>query len=1032
MFRIVPIDPSMPSDKNRGRPLHVSLSTSSHDHTDPDQAGIILTIGRTGCDVNFPNAPIVKPAETASRKYRMRSIDAKFIGWCLEDDSPLSKTVYVDMETDTLESLTRVAALQSGWSYPCLAPYDCNIRGLDEKRIQKLPLSTPLAELAPILPLNIRITFEYTREAAVRLTGCGPNQILRLVTNRTELIQRTWKSPAAGGGIRRFMPARNDAEHKACDAAADGIILVVEQGGDCDPRTPWTHIFGGKQELLAKMLRFKVEAFGRKNWDNRSLDVCLYADSPVRLLMIYINQERRVPPEFQRLWFRGRALDDPTKTLADCGIQRGSVVLLNRRQKADLCLSFTPTQDDPVKSTLANHKITINESVILTSLSLPSDNDVKESALKHGPMEIVGTTTCKTVAVELGCMRTQSSDRIYTVEIERVPLNLCPSSSVAAKDLSSIIALAPSLGISLADSAIGFNPTPCNDLLRRTHLLMPSDETKQKSTIKSLSAWCLNVPIVTTDFVLEGLAKRRNSRMPLIDANRYVVWGGRSGISYSDAIIDEENGNGPCHGRRDPLKGFLFVSLAPMEVEGLVLAAGAVVYRAYMLDTDAFYSGKWIDELRAAEENPKGEGLVGGRVVVINSQLRKTRSHCQLLASLRLPIVSSHQIFTAITKMQGVVFDDAGNTIEASPGFKSLPFRTEWLIATVPMDGLPSDAIRLIFNDYIGGAANDILSLVRISTCSKGLQRCIFQDSPFLWEEINMNNVEEKYQKRFRDKHLEAILRRSNSVLLTQRLSLNGCRALRGSGIAPLRGSTMLKEIYLTFRGGEQTHRDPILDADTICEVLGSMPPLVNSAASNPLIGLKRIEFDSLDFDRPVLISKNRRASKDKLEAFLVRFGSQLSHATRCVDCQIPIRSRVEEITGAAASENWISSEARICFCPHCKGIVCGNKDSGCRKVNFCDSCGSNGCNKCQEMEECRLCEEIYCVDCSEVTKCGQCNLGHCEDCAFGGEIETTTCEACGEIRCSLCREMDFCDKCNLYICRNHNDMIRCACEYDR
>ncbi len=55
MFRVVPIDPSKPAGKKRGRPLHVSLSTSSHDHTDPEKAGIILTIGRTGCDVNFPN-----------------------------------------------------------------------------------------------------------------------------------------------------------------------------------------------------------------------------------------------------------------------------------------------------------------------------------------------------------------------------------------------------------------------------------------------------------------------------------------------------------------------------------------------------------------------------------------------------------------------------------------------------------------------------------------------------------------------------------------------------------------------------------------------------------------------------------------------------------------------------------------------------------------------------------------------------------------------------------------------------------------
>ena len=53
MFRIVPIQLAKESGKKRGRPLHVSLSTSTHDHTDPANAGIILTVGRSGCDVNF-------------------------------------------------------------------------------------------------------------------------------------------------------------------------------------------------------------------------------------------------------------------------------------------------------------------------------------------------------------------------------------------------------------------------------------------------------------------------------------------------------------------------------------------------------------------------------------------------------------------------------------------------------------------------------------------------------------------------------------------------------------------------------------------------------------------------------------------------------------------------------------------------------------------------------------------------------------------------------------------------------------------
>ena len=583
-------------------------------------------------------------------------------------------------------------------------------------------------------------------------------------------------------------------------------------------------------------------------------------------------------------------------------------------------------------------------------------------------------------------------------------MNFCPS-RISASLRSEIEAVAPSIGLTLADSAIGFNSSS-HPYLNRTHLLLPGDLDKQVPTMKSLSAWCLKVPIVSTDFILNGLLERRDSSTPLPEVKLYSPWKGESGVLYSDAITAEQEGNGKCQGRRDPLKGFTFISLLPIETEGLVLAAGARVFRAYCLRDDKFFDGTWLQSMN----DPR---LGMRRIVAIGESAQKVQLRLQFIREASIPIILSNEIVSAVNRMEGVVIDVSGKAISGLD-VRSMYFRTLWEITKVSFDNLPPDAIRLILRGFLGGPTKDLISLIRLSASSRGLQRCVFSEAPFLWTVLDLSKVEKKYRKRIRDHQLESLLRRTNAVSVTKKLSLNGCLGLRGTGIAPLLGSTVLQEIDLRFCGGDQSLQDPIPDADIICRVIESMPPFTRPVGISALCGLRRIERDSSP-TRAVLMSSSRKVSLEKLADLESRFGTQLASALCCKDCQGSIRVG-------------LGFEASQTFCFECKDVVCGDQNKGCREVQCCDYCDAQACTKCKIMNTCRSCTETYC--CYEIVKCGGCGGVQCSDCAQENDfVVTETCNACGETRCSNCRTMDFCRGCEKDFCGLHNT-IACSGEF--
>ena len=203
------------------------------------------------------------------------------------------------------------------------------------------------------------------------------------------------------------------------------------------------------------------------------------------------------------------------------------------------------------------------------------------------------------------------------------------------------------------------------------------------STAKSISGWCLKKPIVTTDYVLEGLAARKSIRDPMPKEEDYTPQGG-DGVVTTDAAKAEEKGNGPFGGRRDPLKGFVVISLAAGETEGLVMAAGGTIYRAYQLEDDVFNAGTWLDELEAAEKAPippipsGSSARAGGTVVLIETTSRKVKKRRDFLRKRNIRGIAQKNYAMAINQMRGVLVDVDGNEAIGREDVPSSSFRIGW------------------------------------------------------------------------------------------------------------------------------------------------------------------------------------------------------------------------------------------------------------------------------------------------------------------------------------------------------------------
>lgn len=238
--------------------------------------------------------------------------------------------------------------------------------------------------------------------------------------------------------------------------------------------------------------------------------------------------------------------------------------------------------------------------------------------------------------------------------------------------------MADEVGVNVVHSKEGWVTHPSHPLLAYTHLLAP-DVTP---TAKSIAAWCLKKHIVDPNYVFKGLAERKTFWDPMPKESDYSPEAGRD-IMTTEAAKAENIGKGPFMGRRDPLKGFVVISIAPGETEALVMAAGGTVYRAYDLDDDAFNSGTWLDEVEAAQKKPihthRSSGAsAGGTVVLIETSSKKVKKRRDFLRTRNIHAVAQKEFANSINEMKAVLNTTGGEVVQGRENMPSSSFRLPW------------------------------------------------------------------------------------------------------------------------------------------------------------------------------------------------------------------------------------------------------------------------------------------------------------------------------------------------------------------
>ncbi len=286
-----------------------------------------------------------------------------------------------------------------------------------------------------------------------------------------------------------------------------------------------------------------------------------------------------------------------------------------------------------------------NGSIILAPLSL-HPHEESSSSLSSSPSPPLSVTV-------------QCGNAYF--KITRIPLEFC-TSRIQAKEKKEIESLLPTIGATLSSTF------ECNTI---THLITPD----RISTAKSISAWALNVPIVTSDYV-KALAERTDAKdvLPQGCEEEYA--------SPGEMGMDEELETNPSK-RKYINAGYKMLSLQPIEGEVLMCATGATIVKLYRQvngkeDVKFWQTDEFWDEL---VEEQKKDGLY---VVWMDSAkrnlkkgrdfiLKKMKKHAKDNDGFKIATIN--QIGTATSISQG-------SNLSSVDGLELVPLKE----ITVPSD----------------------------------------------------------------------------------------------------------------------------------------------------------------------------------------------------------------------------------------------------------------------------------------------------------------------------------------------------------
>ena len=299
------------------------------------------------------------------------------------------------------------------------------------------------------------------------------------------------------------------------------------------------------------------------------------------------------------------------------------------------------------------------------------------------------------------------------------------------------------------------------------------------------------------------------------------------------------------------------------------------------------------------------------------------------------------------------------------------------------------------------------------------------------WEVLDFGD--ESLAAKLSDDDVHSILAHIDAINKLKTLKLTGCVNITGSGLSPLGGSDVLKEIDLSLVGQHQNLT--IVPEPKISEEV--VLPILNSIVS--------AEGTLIEFIRLPKVWRERRIPQ--MDQFIESFNRlETSRNHKCTQCKVLCRERSHLGLGDGlntghdslyGSQNFSCNICRRFFCYECEtenGVdclkYCGRCEvdycSGCNPVKNCDRCQHEKCSKCSTIESCTNCGDSICDDCAD--KCDCRSERRCEGCAGYDKCEY---DGCKRVHCDDCREdknynVEFCDTCDETYCSECR-YLRCS-----
>ena len=354
---------------------------------------------------------------------------------------------------------------------------------------------------------------------------------------------------------------------------------------------------------------------------------------------------------------------------------------------------------------------------------------------------------------------------------------------------------------------------------------------------------------------------------------------------------------------------------------------------------------------------------------------------------------------------------------------------------SILLNHLP-DAVRskilleFISHEALNPGAGSVKDLFQLGSASKQWSQWVYLDTPGLWKRFGYNW--KNMTTAMTDGQLAALLRRVNGKEVVEEISLSMCTQMSGSGLEPLRGSTMLRSANLCFRGrgvqGTNGEKRPDIDLKAIVSIVESFPPFSGRTLANP--GICSLTLFSHEGNSG---KKRWKGYKEALlglqKAYRKNFSSNVrGNPLPCPKCEKPM-------------QRWlctpdISKMGVDSYCTHCHSL---NGDGVCDDDDFPEhpdtgilqDCGS--CKKQCDFDNLLVCSTCYedeitsCLDCFKgkpektMVVCSMCDVANCTSCntydEYLHELAIETCQGCKVVACGICREQAHCEgiNCNNY-----------------